>query len=224
MSGPWARVKRFSIWRVPNYFIEPRGAFLGEKVEAVERLNKFRSWAAIAIIAGATVYYAGLSHLGTITKGRNGVDNINIGAHNPEGNWFVGLLISVVTAMFVLPLVSLYLVYRTKPGSRRAALAQLRWPLVAVAAWFGILALASPFIALGDYLEKSSRHLNFDFKAVAWVLVVFILVLELTWIVKAIYLAATGLFRRSGRPSTAPAYRHADRRGDNRAHDGHRGR
>jgi hypothetical protein len=201
MGGLWRRIKRFSIWRVPNYFIESSGAYLGEHVEAIERLNKLRSWAAIAIIGGTAAYYAGFSHLGAISNGKDGVKNVSIGNHNPEGNWFLGLLISVVTAMFILPLVSLCLVWWTRPGARRAALLQLRWPYIAIAAWFSIFAVASPFIALSSYLQKSARHMNLDIKALAWVLVVFVLILELTWIVKAIYLAATGLFRaQDGHP------------------------
>lgn len=183
------------IWRVPNYFIEPSGAFLGERVAAIDRLNKLRSWAGIAIIVGTAVYYAGLSHLGTVSNGKDGVKNVDIGNNSPEGNWFLGLVISVVVAMFILPLVSLFLVWWTRPGARRAALVQLRWPYIAVAAWFGIFAIASPFMALGTYLQNSARHMNFDIKALAWVLVVFVLILELTWIVKALYLAATGVFR-----------------------------
>jgi hypothetical protein len=195
MRGLWRRVKKFSIWRVPNYFMEPSGAFLGERVEALDRLGKLRSWAAIAIIAGVTVYYAGLSHLGTVSNGQDGVRNVNIGNHNPEGNWFLGLLISVVIAMLILPLISLGLVWWTRRGARRAALIQLRWPYIAIAAWFGIFAVAAPFLALGGYLQKSAQHMSFDIKALAWLLVMFVLVLELTWIVKAIYLAATGVFR-----------------------------
>jgi hypothetical protein len=84
MGGLWRRVKRFSIWRVPNYFIERSGAFLGERVEAIDRLNKLRSWAGIAIIGGAAVYYGGLSHLGTITNGKDKLKIINIGNHSPE--------------------------------------------------------------------------------------------------------------------------------------------
>jgi hypothetical protein len=195
LDSPWRRIKKFSIWRVPNYFIEPSGAFLGEQVAAIDRLNKLRSWAGIAIIVGTAVYYAGFSHLGTVTTGKDGVKNISVGNNSPEGNWFLGLVISVVVAMFILPLVSVCLVWWTKPGARRAALVQLRWPYIAVAAWFGIFAIASPFIALGTYLQNSARHMSFDIKALAWVLVVFVLILEFTWIVKALYLAATGVFR-----------------------------
>ena len=133
MESLWHRIKQFSIWRVPNYFIEPSGAFLGERVEAIDRLNNLRSWAGIAIIAGAVVYYTGFSHLGTITNGKDGVKYFTIGNHNPEGNWFLGLLISVVTAMLILPLVSLCLVWWTKRSARRAALVQLRWPYIAIA-------------------------------------------------------------------------------------------
>jgi hypothetical protein len=137
----------------------------------------------------------GFSHLGTITNGKDGVKNINIGNRNPEGNWFLGLMISVVTAMFILPLISLCLVCWTRRGARRAALVQLRWPFVAIGGWFGIFAVVSPFMALGGYLQKSAQHMSFDIKALAWVLVVFVLIVELTWIVRAVYLAATGAFR-----------------------------
>lgn len=175
--------------------MEPSGAFLGERVEAIDRLNTVRSWAAIAIIVGTTVYYAGLSHLAAVTKGKDGVPNVTVGNHTPEGSWFLGLMISVVIAIFMLPLVSLCLVWWTRCGARRAALAQLRWPYLAIAAWFGVFAAASPFLALSAYLQRSARQMNFDIKALAWVLVLFILIVELTWIVKATYLAASGLFR-----------------------------
>jgi hypothetical protein len=191
----WHKIKKFNIWRVPNYFIEPSGSFLGERVESIDRLNKIRSWAAVAVIVGTAVYYGGFSHLGTVTNRKDGVRNITIGNHNPEGNWFLGLMIGMVTAMFILPLVSLCLVWWTESGTRRAALVQLRWPCIAIAGWFGIFAAASPFIALARYLQSSARHMNLSLKALAWVIVLFILILALVWIVKAIYLAVTGVFR-----------------------------
>lgn len=42
------------------------------------------------------MYYAGLSHLGTVSNGKDGVKNVDIGNN---------LVISVVVAMFILPLV-----------------------------------------------------------------------------------------------------------------------
>jgi hypothetical protein len=175
--------------------MEPSGAFLGERVEAIDRLGKVRSWAAIAVIAGTTVYYAGLSHLASVTKGKSGVPNVAVGNHTPEGSWFLGLMISVVIAIFMLPLISLCLVWWTRRGARRAALVQLRWPYLAIAAWFGVFAAASPFMALTAYLQRSARHMNFDIKAAVWVIVLFVLIVELAWLVKATYLAASGMFR-----------------------------
>jgi hypothetical protein len=195
MRDLWRRIKRFKIWRVPNYFIEPSGAYLGERVEAIDRLSKIRSWAGITIIIGTAVYYAGFSHLATITNGPDGVKNVTIGNHNPESNWFIGLIISVVTAMFLLPVISLCLVMWTRRGARRAALLQFRWPVIAIAGWSGIFAAAAPFITLGTYLQKSARHMNFDAKAATWMLVVLVMILELNWIVNALYLAATGILR-----------------------------
>jgi hypothetical protein len=195
VTGLVQRIKRFSIWRVPNYFMEPSGAFLGERVEAIDRLNNVRSLAAIGIIAGTTIYYAGFSHLAEVTKGKDGVPSVVVGNHTPEGSFSLGLMIGVVIAIFMVPLISLGLVWWTRRGARRAALVQLRWPGLAIVAWFGVFAAGSPFLALGAYLQRSARHMNFDIKALAWVLVLFILIVELTWIVKATYLAASGLFR-----------------------------
>ena len=174
--------------------MEPSGAFLGERVEAIDRLNKVRSWAAIAIIVGTAVYYAGLGHLADVTKGKD-VSNVAVGNHTPEGSWFLGLMISVVVVIFMLPLISLSLVWWTRRGARRAALVQLRWPYLAIAAWFGVFAVASPFMALTAYLQRSARHMNFDIKALVWVIVLFVLIVELAWLVKATYLAASGMFR-----------------------------
>jgi hypothetical protein len=191
----WGRIREFSIWRVPNYFIEPSAAYLGERVESIDRLNKARSWAGIAIIAGTTVYYAGLSHLATTEKDKNGAKVLTIGNNTPEGNWTLGLIVSVVTAIFVLPLVSLLLVAWTRRGARRAALVQLRWPYVAVAGWFAIFLAGTPFIALSQLVQNSAHHMNFAIKALSWLFALFVLIIELAWIVKAIYLSATGMFR-----------------------------
>jgi hypothetical protein len=189
------RIREFSIWRVPNYFIEPRGAYLGERVESIDRLNKVRSCAGLAIIAGTTVYYAGLSHLATTTKDKSGTSVVTIGNNTPEGNWTLGLIVSVVTAIFILPLLSLLLVAWTRRGARRATLVQLRWPYVAIAGWFAVFLAGTPFIALSQWVQTSAHHMNFAIKALCWFLALSVLIVEITWIVKVIYLSATGMFR-----------------------------
>jgi hypothetical protein len=189
------KIRRLSIWKVPNYFLEPSGAYLGEPVETIDRLNKIRTIAGLAIITGVAVYYSGLSHLTTAANGAAGAKTADIDIHTPEGNWVAGVVVTVVVAMLVLPLVSLYLVARTKREARRAALFQLRWPLIAIGAWFAIFAIASPFIALVTYAQHAAGHMSPGVRGAVWAISLFVLIVEFTWIVKALYLAATGMFR-----------------------------
>lgn len=192
--GIWRRISQFSIWKVPNYVLEPRGSFLGEGVDAVDRLAKIRSVAGTAIVIGAGVYYSGLSHLTSVSTSKGGVKTINLGGGS-AGGWSVGVIASVVVAMLSLPMVSLYLVWRANPGARKATLLQLRWPFIAIAGFWGILAVGAPFIAIATYATNAARHMSFGVKAAAYLFSFFVAIVLLVWIVKSIYLAATGMFR-----------------------------
>lgn len=193
-GGIWRRISQFSIWKVPNYLLEPRGSFLGENVDAIDRLAKIRSVAGTAIVIGAGIYYSGLSHLTSISTGKNGVKTINLGGGS-AGGWTVGVIASVVVAMLSLPIVSLYLVWRAYPGARKATLLQLRLPFIAIAGFWGILVAGAPFIAIATYATNASRHLNPGVKAAAYLFSFFVAIVLLVWIIKSIYLAATGMFR-----------------------------
>jgi hypothetical protein len=194
MKGIWRRIRQFSIWKVPNYVLEPRGSFLGESVDAIDRLAKFRSVAGTVIVIGAGIYYTGLSHLTAISAGKDGVKTVNLGG-GTAGDWFVGIIVSVVTAMLSLPLVSLYLVWRARPGARKATLLQLRLPFIAIVGFWGILIGCVPLAALGAYATSGSRHMNLGIRAAAYLFAFFAGIVAVVWLVKAFYLAATGMFR-----------------------------
>lgn len=196
------RIRAFSIWRVPNLLLESRGLFLGEEVGAITRLEKIRSMAGLAIVAGAIVYYSGLSHLTAPATDRHGT---TVTAGTPEGNWLISVVVTAVVAVLVLPLVCAFLVWRAEPAARRATLLQFRWPLIAIGGWFGIFAVASPLIALGTYATSATKHLGGGARGAAFLLSFFLGIVLLVWIVKALYLAATGLFRADdGHPLLAP--------------------
>jgi hypothetical protein len=201
-----AQIRRLSIWRLPNFLLEPRGSYLKEENETIDRLNKIRSVVGLIILAGVAVYYSGLSHLASETAEQGGATVPTVTAHSPEGNWFLGIIVTVVAAIFLIPAVSVFLVLWTHPKARKKALRQLRWPFISIAAWFAIFATAVPIVAGAKALTSSvTRNMDVLAKLVAGLLYVFVAIVVLVWLVKAIYLAGTGLFRADdGHPLLAP--------------------
>jgi hypothetical protein len=191
---------RVSIWRVPNFLLEPRGNFFGEPDELIGRLNKIRSVTGGVIVIGMIVVYAGLAHLG-YTGGRGGA--LFVGTQNtPEGHWLLGLIVSVAVALLVVSLTSLALVLYTKPSARKATLYQLRWPFISVAALAGLLAAMVPIAGLASLL---TRHAHSWAAVLAFIITDAIGIILVVWLIKALYLAGTGMFRADdGHPLLAP--------------------
>jgi hypothetical protein len=201
-----AQIRQLSIWRLPNYLLEPRGSYLGEHNELIDRLNKIRSIVGLIILAGVAVYYSGLSHLASETGTPGGTNVPTVTAHSPEGNWFLGVIVTVVVAIFLVPAVSIFLVLWTRPKARKKALYQLRWPFIGIAAWFGIFATAVPIVAGAKALTSSvTRNMDVLAKLAAGILYAFVAIVVFVWLIKALYLAGTGLFRADdGHPLLAP--------------------
>jgi hypothetical protein len=191
---------RVSIWRVPNFLLEPRGNFFGEPDELIDRLNKARSVTGGIIVIGMIVVYAGLAHLG-YTRGKGGA--LFLGTQNtPEGHWLLGLIVSVAIALLVVPLTSLALALYTKSSARKAALYQLRWPFISVAALAGILAIMAPIAGAASLLTK---HAHSWAAVLGFVVTDAIGIILIVWLIKALYLAGTGMFRADdGHPLLAP--------------------
>ena len=191
---------RVSIWRVPNVLLEPRGNLFGEPDEVIGRLNKIRSIVGTVIVIGMIVAYTGLDHLG-YTGGKQGALFVGT-ANTPEGHWFLGLIVSVAIALLVVPLTSLALVLYTKSSARKATLYQLRWPFVSVAAFVGLLAVMAPIAGAASMLTKHAHA----WAALAGIIVVDAIgIILIVWLIKAPYLAGTGLFRAGGHPGKCSA-------------------
>ncbi|WP_426513002.1 hypothetical protein ACPPVO_21545 [Dactylosporangium sp. McL0621] len=185
----------FSIFRIPNFLFEPRGSFLGERVGAIDVLNRIRSVIGTLIVAGMIVYYDGLSHLGTPTTDATGQRTYNLQLDNPEARWFVGVIVTIVVTAFLIPLVSLGLVAWARSGARKATLYQLRWPVITAGAFFGLLAALPPTLAGVSALAAQVSKLSVVAKIGAYLFTLAVAVIVLVWLVKTLYLCATGLFR-----------------------------
>jgi hypothetical protein len=191
---------RISIWRIPNFLLEPRGNFFGEPDDLIDRLNKIRSVTGGVIVVGMIVVYAGLAHLG-YTGGKDGA--LFVGTQNtPEGHWLLGLIVSVAVTLLVVPLTALALALYTKSSARKATLYQLRWPFISVAALTGFLAIMAPIAGLASLLTK---HIHSWAAVVGFIATDAIGIILIVWLIKALYLAGTGMFRADdGHPLLAP--------------------
>jgi len=191
---------RVSIWRVPNFLLEPRGNFFGEPDDLIDRLNKIRSVTGGVIVIGMIVVYAGPAHLG-YTGGKDGA--LFVGTQNtPEGHWLLGLIVSVAVALLVVPLTSLALVLYTKSSARKATQYQLRWPFMSVAALAGLLAIMIPIAGVASLLTK---HAHSWAAVIGFIATDAIGIILIVWLIKALYLAGTGMFRADdGHPLLAP--------------------
>jgi hypothetical protein len=186
----------FSIWRIPNFLLEPRGKFLGERVPVIDTLNRVRSLLGTLMLIGIIVYYSGLSHLTDSTPDEHGATQRTVTANTPEGHWIVAIILSAVLAAFMIPLVALILVLCARKGARLATLYQMRWPALGIAAFFGLLAVLGPLLDGANLLAMLAKeHGGILAKVGAYFFTLAVAILALVWLVKALYFAATGLFR-----------------------------
>jgi hypothetical protein len=194
----------FSIWRIPNFILEPRGNFFHERDELIDRLGRYRSVAGGVIVIGMILYYSGLAHTGYTRKGGL-LGGANITADTPEGGWIVGIIVTISAAILVIPVVAIILVFTAERGHRYATAYQLRWIIEAVGGFAGLSALILGVSAGVSYLEKSLTHLNLLIGIVASLLAIPIAILLFVWFFKGLYLIATGLFRADdAHPLLAP--------------------
>jgi hypothetical protein len=186
----------YSVWRVPNVLLEPRGSFLGERVELIDTLNRLRTLVGTVMLIGVIIYYSGLSHLTTTSTDAHGVRQRTVTANSPEGHWLVAVIVSAVLTAFLVPLVAAGLVLWTRSGYRRAALYQMRWPALAIAGFFALFAVIGPAIDGADLLSRlAKRHHNIPAEVGTYLFSLAIAIISLVWLVKALWFAASGMFR-----------------------------
>ena len=186
----------FSIWRIPNFLLEPRGKFLGERVAVIDTLNRIRSGIGTLMLIGIIIYYSGLSHLTTNTTDEHGATQRTVTESSPEGHWVVAIILSAVLSAFLIPLVALILVLCARRGARLATLYQMRWPALGIAGFFGLLAVLGPLLDGANLLAMLAKeHGGIPAKVAAYLFTLAVAILAFVWLVKALYFAATGLFR-----------------------------
>lgn len=196
---------RPSIWRVPNFLLEPRGDYFHEPDELIGRLSKLRSVAGGAVVIGMIIYYSGLSHTGYTRQG-GVLGGANITSNTPEGGWLVGLVVTISAAIFVIPVVALILVLAADRGYRRTTAYQLRWIVISASGFAGLSAVILGIAAGVNYLEKSlTQHRSLGLGVVVSLVALPVAVILLVWFFKGLYLIATGLFRADdAHPLLAP--------------------
>lgn len=194
-----------SVWRVPNFLLEPRGDFFHEHDELIERLNKWRSVAGGSIVIGMIIYYAGLAHTGYTRKG-GVLGGANMTTNTPEGSWIGGLIVTFSVAIFVVPIVSLVLVLTAERGHRLATLYQLRWIAIASVSYAGLCAVSFGIAeGVADLQKSSTKHLDPVLDIVLTLLGSAVGIILLVWFCKGFYLLVTGLFRADdAHPLLAP--------------------
>ncbi|HEY3608792.1 MAG TPA: hypothetical protein VGL06_14915 [Pseudonocardiaceae bacterium] len=128
MSGPFG-----SAWGLANRAFQVQNCYLGDRDEEIERLYRRRSILGFAIIVCVEAYYHSL---------RTGVSRAYLSVNDS-----VDMLVRVVLIGGALIPVGVALL--TKPGYRKMALRQLRFPAVAVGGYIALyLALSRglPFL------------------------------------------------------------------------------
>lgn len=172
-----------SSWRKADAIFAPRECFLGEEDEEMVRLYKRRSAIGTFIILCIAIRY---HHF-------NGISD-TFGAVYQGINWTVEF-----ATLSVIPAGAAVVLY-TKSKKRRSALVQMRYPAIALGAWLLIIS-ALPFILkLTDNIPHNV--------GLALLLIITALIAQVwfaSFMLRAVYLMATGLFRlRDGHPLLPP--------------------
>jgi hypothetical protein len=187
---------KVSIWRVPNFLLEARGYFLPQHDAEIERLARFRTLGAGLIVIGMIIHYGGLAHTGFTAAGTSTTASTVYNVNTPEGAWLVGIIITILAAICVVPVTAVALALTAERGYRLATLWQMRWVVVSFLSFFGLWA-AIELIASEAYnvLAPHGSSGNPVALAGAGLAALAILVLCLTWGVRSLHLIAGGLFR-----------------------------
>ncbi|WP_433378967.1 hypothetical protein [Dactylosporangium sp. CA-152071] len=208
MSGSPGSVRNgtdsFSIWRVPNFFFQPRGLYLGGLDEAIGGLNRLRSLLGLATLVVVAIVYQGFGRVVSAPyqpgqakpEASNAVVNGRVytfaAAEDRLGEIALSTILTAVAGIGVSVVVSLALVVAARRGARLATARQLLWPIgtvVVFVAYFWSFSVAFPWLD-----ARLPGIVNF-----------LILILPVIWFFKSIWLVVTGLFRADdGHPLLAP--------------------
>jgi hypothetical protein len=178
VSGPFG-----SAWGLANRAFQVQNCYLGDRDEEIERLYRRRSILGFAIIVCVEAYYHSL---------RTGVSRAYLSVNDS-----VDMLVRVVLIGGALIPVGVALL--TKPGYRKMALRQLRFPAVAVGGYIALyLALSRglPFL-----LRARTGPDGFLLSLLALAVLAWLVILLL----RGVYLLVVGMFRLAdGHPLLGP--------------------
>lgn len=185
-----------SIWRVPNYLLEARGYFLPHRDRKIERLTKIRALGAGVIVIGMVIHYGGLAHTG-FTRANNATTATTLyDVNTPEGAWLVGIIITIMAAVAVVPVVGIVLALTAERGYRRVTFWQMRWVVISFFSFFGLFAaigfiLKETYNLLAPRQNSGNLLVLIGLALVALVALVFCVI----WGVRSMHLIADGMFR-----------------------------
>lgn len=195
-----AGTSRMAWWK-PSFVFSPRYLYLGERDETMERIYRARGLIGFVVILAAAWRYQGSRGVG--------------GALH---DWAWSLVGTVLCVLVVGVAAGAALIAVTYPGRRHAAAWQLRWPVITFAALCitcvaFLLPIALTLAATGNYawlhdawlkpILTSWEH-DGALKRYEWVYTLIGLALY-PYLLRAVYLAATGLCRcADGHPLLPP--------------------
>lgn len=186
---------RFSIWRVPNFFLDPRGFFLGGRVPSIDKLNRLRLLAGLYLFACLIVAFTGGSGepLTTTRTAADGSTYQELSPHAPGVTSLYSALFAVLGTVIIVPVVGIGLVLWARPGARLTTLRPLAWPVLALVSAVGVFLAPIGVIAVANAL-----HLTTVGGLVGVLIALPLLavgIVGLFWMFKTIYLSAAGMLR-----------------------------
>jgi hypothetical protein len=197
-SGLKARTSRLAWWK-PSFVFSPRYLYLGERDETMDRIYRARGLIGFVVILAVSWRYQG-------SQGISGALH----------DWAWSLAGTVLCVLVAGAAAGAALVAVTYPGRRRAAAWQLRWPAITFAALCVtcaafLLPIVVTLAAAGNYtwwhdgwLKPVLAPWARDVKRYEWVYTLIGLALY-PYLLRAVYLAATGLCRcADGHPLLPP--------------------
>jgi WD40 repeat protein len=181
----------FVLWRLPNFFFETRGKFLGgEPDDAVNRTARWRAFFGV----GALIYIA-FAYPGYIGDGQELVRTTGrlwpgVGTILRFDNiWVTSIVYSLVLSVIWLLLFALLIILTTRPRALPALLLHLCWTPATIALFAGQFYL---IVKAGEW--ANTRYGTNPGVVVSFVILGVLLIVG-TWLIKVVYLAATDVFR-----------------------------
>jgi len=193
-------------WDTPDYFLRPRGYYLGEPPdEVVYSFARRRSFLAVVTLAGVALFWPVFAKNQPSDVSGPSKNSVLYYVLNFLGNLLGQSVVAMVIGGFYLVGFSLLLVVITKSGHRRRALKQLRWPGAAIVSVTCLFLLGGGVAALVPALTKAAKPEGLAVRALVYVVLIGSLLVIFTWICKSLYLCAVYVFRADdGHPLLAP--------------------